>query len=488
MSVAHDYTAEAAAAAANDATVQIEQSLIGICMMEPAALLAAGPLLESRHFVEKLHGDLWTAMNALASGGRPVSPLTMIGKLGNPEIVPDMRLSQYLAACCAQTSCPAAYAGDFALQVREAWALRTTAAIADAAAHAARTPGGDARAIISRAVQELDETRAEREVQRKRGQTLGEVMAATVDRVAHVYQHDGRDDAISTGLADLDRILSGGFRPSELVVLAGRPGMGKTTLAASVLRQSAKRHAGVMFSLEMSAVQLGYRFLADVLFDGAGTRSLRANQLMRAEIQPAEFDQVVDAARSMADLPLIIDDTSSLTVGEIAARSRGYADRMRRSGRTLETVIIDYLKCIRPSERYRGNRNLELGEITGALKQMAKDLNVAVVLLHQLNRSVEMSADKRPTMAHLRDSGEIEQDADIVLLLYREQYYLAQSEPRMGTEEHLAWQAEMENACNKMEIIVAKQRMGAQGTITTMFDGGAGAVRDLAAGDRIPDR
>jgi replicative DNA helicase len=458
-----------------DSAIATEQSVIGICMMEPQAFTAAQGWLAPHHFIEPAHEAIWSAMETLGEAGRPVTPITVITKLGNQKIG-DINLQTYIARCAAETSCPAAYVVDYARQVREGWCLREIAESLTMGRAEALAPGCDARNLIAAVMQQLDETRAVIEGRVVGSRSAGSVAAALLAHVAGIRSGAVKDPFIPTGLRDLDRKLNGGFRPGELIVIAGRPGMGKTLAAASIARQAARAgHAGGFFSLEMPEHQISARFLADEAY--SGHNSITASEIIGGQVDDARALHLGNAAAAMVKYPLAIDCPATMTVGEIGARTRTLAKRYERQGLRLEFIAIDYLKFLKASDRYRGQRVLEVGEITGGLKALAKDLGIAVVLLAQLNRQNEQSADKKPDLSHLRDSGEIEQDADVVLLLYREAYYLAKdgaNDPEKA--------ARLIKVANQLDIIIGKNRMGQTGPVTVYCHPGAAAVRDLMGG------
>jgi replicative DNA helicase len=221
------------------------------------------------------------------------------------------------------------------------------------------------------------------------------------------------------------------------------------------------------------------RLQADEMFDDRRARPITVNRIIRADITPQEFDRMADAARAIHALPLVIDDAPQATIGTVYAKVRAVKKRFARDGKRLDLVIIDYLKFLRASDRYSGQRHYEVGEITASLKALAKDLEVAVLLLAQLNRQVEARTDKRPQLADLRESGDIEADADVVMLLFREAYYL-QTDPDIGTDPGKT--RRLEEVANTLEIIVAKQRMGAVCTVEAYVNLECSAVRDLGGG------
>ncbi len=454
----------------NRSALEVECALLGTCLTSPNAMLLAAGVVAAEHFKDALHQALWATMAEMAADGRAVNNVTLVAKLGNAKFHSGQSLSQYLAQCAADTHCPPAYVTEFAKQVREMWALRQIAARGEDATHAALLPGAAAKELIGDLIMMLDQTRAVIESRPVAGRMVVDATDAVLARMNQIRTGEVADLFLTTGLKDLDRKLGGGFKPGELIVIAGRPGMGKTTVAVSLARQMAKAgHAGGFFSLEMPEHQISARFIADEAFDGAP--SLGANEIMNGHLDNTNAERAIDAGRAFPGLALALDDTSSLTVGEIRTRTYTFKSRFERSGKKLEFIVVDYLKFIRASDRYRGQRNLEVGEITGGLKALAKDLGIAVLLLCQLNRETEKTSDRRPELAHLRDSGEIEQDADVVLFLFREAYYLA-NDPK-GDPARLA------EVHNLLEIICAKQRMGPTGSVCVFCDPGASAVRDL---------
>lgn len=454
----------------NRSAAEVECALLGTCLMNSNAMLLAAGVVAGEHFKESLHQVLWATMVEMAADGRAVNNVTLVAKLGNAKSDSGQSLSQYLARCAADTHCSPAYVVDFAKHVREFWALRQVAARGEDAKQAALIPGAVAKHLIGDLIMDLDQTRAVIESRPVAGRMVVDGTDAVLDRMNRIMTGEVVDVFMTTGLKDLDRKLGGGFKSGELIVIAGRPGMGKTTVAVSLSRQMAKAgHAGGFFSLEMPEHQISARFIADVAF-GAGI-SLNANQILNGHLQNASAERAIDAGRTFGTLPLALDDSSSLTVGEIRARTYTWKNRFERAGKKLEFIVVDYLKFIRASDRYRGQRNLEVGEITGGLKALAKDLGIAVLLLCQLNRETEKTSDRRPELAHLRDSGEIEQDADVVLFLFRDAYYLA-NDPK-GDPARLA------EVQNLLEIICAKQRMGPTGSVHVFCNPGASAVRDL---------
>jgi replicative DNA helicase len=309
---------------------------------------------------------------------------------------------------------------------------------------------------------------------------------------ARAYQRDGKLSGIATGLDDLDRMM-GGLQPSDLIIVAGRPGMGKTALATNIGYNVARAWRGEVrtdghsvtvnggivgfFSLEMSAEQLATRIIAE-------QTGIPSNQIRRGAIGEADFERIKDHSIELQHLPLFVDETGGLSVAQLAARAR----RLKRQ-RGLDLLIIDYLQLLQGStRRSQENRVQDITEITTKLKALAKELNVPIMALSQLSRQVESRDDKHPQLSDLRESGSIEQDADVVLFVYREEYYLQSKEPRIGTPEHEKWQLDMSLVHGKAEVIIGKQRHGPTGTINLQFDANVTRFGDLSHDGQLPER
>jgi replicative DNA helicase len=303
---------------------------------------------------------------------------------------------------------------------------------------------------------------------------FSKALATSIEVAAAAYESKSDVSGLATAFDDLDRML-GGLHGSDLLIIAGRPSMGKTALATNIAFNIAKARlvhdrapaddkplntGGVVafFSLEMSAEQLATRLLSDA----AGIES---DRIRRGKIHKNEYERLADEAANLQALPLHIDETGAISIAQLQARAR----RLQRTI-GLDCIIIDYLQLVTSSSRKSDGRVQEVSEITQGLKALAKDLKVPVVALSQLSRQVENRDDKRPQLSDLRESGSIEQDADVVLFVYRESYYLERTEPREGTEEHFAWQRQMDEVRNQAEVIIGKQRHGPIGKVKLFFD------------------
>ena len=286
---------------------------------------------------------------------------------------------------------------------------------------------------------------------------------------------DGAIGGITTGLRTLDNATDG-LQREDLFLLAGRPGMGKSALmGSSALKTAAGGYNCLIFSLEMGSISLAQRAISDLLYDSGDP--IPYWKIARGELDQFQAEKVVEASRDLRKLPLQIELLPSLTISQIASRARKHARALEREGKTLDVVYVDHLHITKPSDRYRGNRTAEITEISSGLKTLAKEMNVAVVALAQLSRAVEGRDDKRPTMADLRDSGSLEQDADLAVFLYREEYYLQWPSSDPGAEDRRI--ARLAEVRNKLELIIAKHRNGPTCNLKIFFDCANNAARDL---------
>ena len=323
-------------------------------------------------------------------------------------------------------------------------------------------------------------------------QTFTDAVRLAVDMAGAAYQREGHLSGISTGFRDVDRRL-GGLQPSDLVILAGRPAMGKTSLATNIAFNVAAAYepaeqadgsvkaarGGVVgfFSLEMSAEQLATRIISE-------QTEISSSKIRRGEITETDFEKLVACSEMLQRVPLYIDQTGGISIAQLTARAR----RLKRQ-RGLDLIVIDYVQLMQgSSSKSNQNRVQEITEITTGLKALAKELHVPIIALSQLSRQVESRDDKRPQLADLRESGSIEQDADVVLFVYRDEYYLQNREPEEGTPEHATWLEKFERVKGKAEMINAKQRHGPTGTVELAFEGQFTRFSDLAEEDRLPER
>jgi replicative DNA helicase len=451
-------------------SIEVEQCVLGSAMTSPEAFSKISAVVEKEHFFDPFHQQVFEIISTLTQMGKLVSVLTVPAFL--PPEVGDTKIKTkvYMARLAAE-SVPPDIALGYAKHVRELAHRRRIAEIAAAMAPDATT---EAAQLASEAIEALDTVVSSASSWALPAVSMAEVMTRSVDKIADAYRNEGKIIGIPTGLRDLDHKL-GGLQRGNLVLLAGRPGMGKSAVLLNFLRQAGLRDfRSLVFSKEMPATELGERMISDYIFDLPVTHVPYTN-LRTGSFHEQMFDYVREAGLEIARLPIDVEEQNGLTMSQILTRARRYK---RRHGR-LDILAVDHLGLIQASDRYRGNRVNEIAEITAAAKAAAKELDCVFLLLSQLSRKVEERTDKRPILADLRDSGSIEQDADTVLFLYRPSYYLAQSEPEQGTEAHLQWQQQSEQAHNKLIAIIGKQRMGPTGQVELFCDIGNNAVRDL---------
>ena len=303
-----------------------------------------------------------------------------------------------------------------------------------------------------------------------------EALKFTIEMATNAYKNEEGIVGVPTGLKDLDDRL-GGLHKSDLLIIAGRPSMGKTALATNIafhaaknLQETKKKSTVAFFSLEMSSEQLSTRILAE-------QSRIKSNDIRRGKISDDQFDKFIEMSKNISELPLFIDETPAISIAALSNRAR----RIKRLY-GLELIIVDYIQLMKASFNFKDGRVQEISEITQGLKAIAKELSVPVLALSQLSRAVEQRDDKKPQLSDLRESGSIEQDADVVMFVYREAYYMERKEPRTNTVEHAEWQAKMNEISNIAEIIIGKQRHGPTGQINLEFEAMFTKFKDIKSG------
>ncbi|WP_372422700.1 replicative DNA helicase [Salinarimonas chemoclinalis] len=470
--------------------VEAEQALIGAILVNNEAYYRVSDFLAPEHFHEELHRRIYEVTASLIKAGKVATPITLKTYLGDADLG-GLTVSQYLARLAAEAT-TIINALDYGRTIYDLATRRQLIGIGEDMVNTAFDAPVESspREQIEEAERKLF---ALAETGRYDGgfQRFTDALTAAIDMAAKAYQREGKLSGISTGLVDLDRMM-GGLQPSDLVILAGRPAMGKTSLVTNIGFNIAKTYRGEkrqdgtletvnggivgFFSLEMSAEQLATRIIAEQ----SGVPSYK---IRRGDIGEDEFYRITDAAREMQQMPFYIDQTGGISIAQLTARAR----RLKRQ-RGLDILIVDYLQLLSGSGKKGENRVQELTEITTGLKALAKELAVPIVALSQLSRQVESRDDKRPQLSDLRESGSIEQDADVVMFVYRDEYYLKNKEPKPGTEEHFKWQAEMDAAHGKAEVIIGKQRHGPTGTVQLSFQADITRFGNLADEDKLPER
>ncbi|PJE28360.1 Replicative DNA helicase [Pseudooceanicola marinus] len=453
-------------------SVEAEQQLLGAILTNNDVYDRVAQIINATHFYDPVHARIYEIAAARIAKNQLASPVTLKAFLSDDEGLKELGGPAYLAKLAG--AAVSSYAvRDYAqmiydLAIRREL-IRLGRDISDGAAKV--DVDNDPKEQIVQAEQKLYKL-SEQGTSESGFVSFLKAVTDAVNVANAAYQREGGLAGISTGLIDMDRKL-GGLHPSDLLILAGRPSMGKTSLATNIAFNVAKaykrglRHDGTegaieggvvgFYSLEMSAEQLAARILSEAA-------EVPSEQIRKGDMTEEEFRRFVEAAKSLEACPLYIDDTPALPIAQLAARAR----RLKRT-HGLDLLIIDYLQLCRGTA---DNRVQEIAEISMGMKAIAKELNIPVIALSQLSRTVESRDDKRPQLSDLRESGSIEQDADVVMFVFREEYYVEREKPSDDKlEEMAAWQERMERLHGKAEVVIGKQRHGPIGTVELSFEG-----------------
>ncbi|KUL96182.1 DNA helicase [Bosea sp. WAO] len=470
--------------------IEAEQALLGAILVNNEAFYRVSDFLQPEHFFEELHQRIFELMSGLIRAGKIATPITLKTYVGELDLG-GITASQYLARLAAEAT-TVINSQDYGRTIYDLAIRRQLIGVGEELVNVAYDAPVDMppREQIESAERRLYEL-AEKGRYEGGFQKFDQAMRLAIDMAASAFQRAGGLSGISSGLRDLDQRM-GGLQRSDLIVLAGRPAMGKTSLATNIAFNIAKAwraerqengelksvDGGIVgfFSLEMSSDQLATRIVAE-------QASISSYKIRQGRLTEAEFARLSDVAAQIEKLPLYIDQTGGISIAQLMARAR----RLKRQ-KGLDVLFIDYLQLLAGSSKNSQNRVQELTEITTSLKALAKELSVPIIALSQLSRQVESRDDKRPQLSDLRESGSIEQDADVVMFVYRDEYYLKGKEPRPGTEDHNKWQIEMEAAHGLAELIIGKQRHGPTGTIALQFDADVTRFSDRADQSGLPER
>ena len=477
--------------------IEAEQALLGALLANNKAYEKVSEFLRPEHFSDPIHARVFEVVARLISRGHQADVITLKNYFEQEGTLNDVGGISYLVKLSEAASplTNVEYYGQF---IYDKYLRRELIATGyDIASSAMSEDIDDTTTLqIEKAERRLFNL-AEHGDGQKGLQDFGKVLNSTLEMIDKAYQKKGKISGLSTGLYDLDQKI-GGLNNSDLVILAGRPAMGKTALAVNIAynvasamfrdvdEMDAKEKGVAVFSLEMSAEQLAARVLSDIT-DTAGQK------LRKGDIELGEFNRIAAAVSEYQQLPLYIDDTPGITVSTIRARAR----RLKRT-KGLGLIVIDYIQLITGSgdKKSDGNRVQEMSEISRGLKMLAKELNVPVIALSQLNRGVESRDDKRPLMSDLRESGSIEQDADIVLFVFRENYYIHNAEPKKTLEEtderfnkrYEEWLARDKETANLGEVIVGKNRHGTIGAVKLFWNGEYARFTNLSRDEYLPEQ
>ena len=473
--------------------IEAEQSLLGAILVNNDAFYRVSDFLEPKHFFEPLHQTIYETAGSLIRMGKVATPVTLKTFLPADTDIGGMTVGQYLARLAAEAT-TIINAQDYGRTIYELSLRRDLIRIGEDMVNVAYDAPVDfaPRAQIEDAERRLYELA---EAGRYDGgfQKFSQALTVAVDMAAEAFRRDGKLSGIATGLRDLDSKM-GGLQKSDLIIVAGRPGMGKTSLATNIAYNVAKAYvpeiqtdgttravnggAVGFFSCEMSAEQLATRILAE-------RTGIPSSSIRRGGISELDFEKIRECSIELQSLPFYVDETGGLSIAQLMARAR----RLKRQ-KGLDLIVVDYIQLLTGSNK-RGNENRvqEITEITTSLKALAKELNVPIIALSQLSRQVESRDDKRPQLSDLRESGSIEQDADVVMFVYREEYYHQMRKPPESSHDKFAeWMAEGNRVEGKAEVIIGKQRHGPTGTVELQFDASVTRFGDLSPNVQLPER
>lgn len=459
--------------------LEVEQALLGAILLDNRAYERVSEIVSAADFFDPLHARIFETAASMIAANRLVSPVTLKTFFEACDPVGTLTVPQYLGSLIRFASTVTG-APDYARTIRELASLRSLIIIGDDLSTDARSVNAEK---ASAGLIEDAEARLFELAERSSSARTGTVSFAEAARKSLEQVNTARKlgfSGLSTGILDLDRKL-GGLRRSDLIILAGRPSMGKSALAANIAFNVAKkgmtdehgelRRAPVgFFSLEMSSEQLAGRIVA-------AEAEVSGSKASRGQTTETDMRRLMDATSDLAALPLFIDDRGGITIAQLSARAR----RMKRT-HGLELLVVDYLQLLSGTKKERVQ---EITQITTGLKALAKELDIPIIALSQLSRANEKRDDKRPQLSDLRESGSIEQDADVVVFVYREEYYIEREKPDVGdVQKFREWQSKMQRAAGKAEAIIGKQRHGPVGIVELAFEAELTRFSDLAREDR----
>jgi len=454
--------------------IEAEQAVIGSILVSNDIYDEISPLLDSQKFFDPIHAKIYETIEKLISKGLLANPITLKNHFENNEGLKELGGQEYLIKI-TKFSTSGKQAIDYANIVQEMHVRRELIKISESVLNEASNSAemtNSGEEIIQNAEKSLFDL-AERGHFNQSILKFESALKQTIEMAKSAYKNEEGIVGVPTGLTDLDSRL-GGLHKQDLIIIAGRPSMGKTALATNIAFHAAKniekkgyKSTVAFFSLEMSSEQLSTRILSE-------QSRIRSNDIRRGKVSEKEFEQFIETSKNIYDLPLYIDETPAITIAAISNRSR----RIKRLF-GLDLIVVDYIQLMRSAGRNDNNRVQEISEITQGLKALAKELDVPVLALSQLSRQVEQRDNKKPQLSDLRESGSIEQDADVVMFVYRESYYLENKEPTLGSVEHAEWQQKMDEVSRLAEIMIGKQRHGPTGNVKVEFEAMYTKFKDL---------
>ena len=441
--------------------IEAEQSIIGSILLSNEIFDEINLIIKGKYFYDPMHQKRFETIEKLIYGGMLANPITLKNIFEKEK--DDINIPEYLVKI-TKFSTSTRQAIEYSKIIYDLYVKRELIKISENMIDAAKLNEIElsGKNIIEDYEKKLFDL-AEKGSFSSSLVKFDDAMKQTIEMASNAFKNEEGIVGVPTGLTDLDDRL-GGLHKSDLIIIAGRPSMGKTALATNIafnaakkIQDNGKKSTIAFFSLEMSSEQLSTRILAE-------QSRIKQNDIRRGKISEDQFDKFIETSKDISELPLYIDETPAISIAALSNRAR----RIKRLF-GLDMVVIDYIQLMSASN-YREGRVQEISEITQGLKALAKELSVPVVALSQLSRAVEQRDSKKPQLADLRESGSIEQDADVVMFVYREAYYLEKDEPRPATVEHAEWQAKMNEVVNLAEIIIGKQRHGPTGNIMLEFE------------------
>ena len=441
--------------------IEAEQSVIGSILTQNEIFDEITGIISDKNFFDPMHQKIFSSIQNLIYKGLLANPITLKNYFENEN--DDLNVPEYLIKI-TKFSTSSRQAIEYSKIIYDMFVRRELIKISENIIDTAKLNdiNINGKSIIENSERILYDL-AEKGSFNSNIIKFDEAVRQTIDMASSAYKNEEGIVGVPTGLRDLDDRL-GGLHKSDLVIIAGRPAMGKTALATNIafnaatnIQKTNRKSCIAFFSLEMSSEQLSTRILAE-------QSRIKSNDIRRGKISEEQFEQFLETSKNISELPLYIDETPAISIAALSNRAR----RIKRLY-GLDMVVVDYIQLMRASN-FKEGRVQEISEITQGLKALAKELSVPVLALSQLSRAVETRDDKKPLLSDLRESGSIEQDADVVMFVYRESYYLKNKEPRPATVEHAEWQAKMNEISHLAELIIGKQRHGPTGTITLEFE------------------
>jgi len=456
--------------------LEAEQALLGSILVNNDIIDEISTIINANTFYDPAHIKIYEVIESLNNKGMIANPITLKNFFEKDDMLTEVGGTEYLIKL-TRFSASAKQSVDYAKVIHEMYLRRELVQISDQLSTDtlnASYQEQNAENIIESTEKSLFDL-AERGSFSQSFLKFNQALDQTIEMATLAMKSDQGIVGVPTGLTDLDEKL-GGLHKSDLVILAGRPGMGKTALATNIAYHAAQnlmarqeKSAIAFFSLEMSSEQLSTRILSE-------QARIKSDDIRRGKVTESEINRYIETSRNIYNLPLYIDETPAITISTLSNRAR----RIKRLF-GLSLIVVDYIQLMRaPNSNNRGdNRVQEVSEITQGLKALAKELKVPVLALSQLSRAVESRDDKKPQLSDLRESGSIEQDADVVMFVYREAYYLENKQPKLGSIEHAEWQSKMNDVNGLADIILGKQRHGPTGTVKVEFEGIYTKFKDL---------